>query len=138
MFPEVAKNYSSFTFTFHGGMLHDISHTFNRSSQYPSWRFLIGGRTNSRSIFVISHDVGMFHWRMLQPPAFRQNCTSLWSLCNLLIFHSYIGHLLFLILKETCSKPIKNGQKIPHLAGPLFHGGITICIFVFRFSGSHR
>ena len=102
------KNYFSFsfTFTFHGGMLHDSSQTFNQSSQYPSWRFLIGGRTNSRSIFVIFHDVGMFHWRGVQPPAFRQNCTSLWCLCNLLIIHR--------AQQETCSKPtIKCATKNP-------------------------
>ena len=37
-----------------------------------------------RSIFIISH-VGMFHWRMQHPLAFRENYTSLWCLCNLLI-----------------------------------------------------
>ena len=138
MFPKVSKNnfLFTFTFTFHGGMMHDISQTFNRSSQYPSWRFLIGGRTNSRSIFVISHDVGMFHWRMLQPPAFRQNCTSLWSLCNLLIIHSYIGHLLFLILKETCSKPIKKWTKNPPYGWsiiPWWYHHLYFCFQVFRF-----
>ena len=37
MFHEVSNNYSSYTF--HGGMLPDISPTFNQSSQPPSWRF---------------------------------------------------------------------------------------------------
>ena len=59
MFPEVSKNYFSFTFEFHVGMLHAISQTLNQSWQYLSWRFLIGGRAIFRSIFVIILDVGM-------------------------------------------------------------------------------
>ena len=75
---KVSKNDLSFTFTLYGGTLYDIHQTFNQSLRSATWRFPIGGWTNLKSILKIFHDVGMFHWRMLHPFAFRQNYTSLW------------------------------------------------------------
>ena len=58
---------------------HSINH---RDPLYGD--FQLEDKAKFRSIFETFH-VEMFHWRMRQPPAFRQNYTSLWCLCNQLI-----------------------------------------------------
>ena len=60
----------------------------------------------------------MFHWRIQQPPAFRQNYTSLWCLCNLFIidainerlydtFHGSLCMMGLWLKPATLDMPVK-------------------------------
>ena len=99
----------------YGGMT-SLKHSINRRDPLHG-DFQLEDKAKFRSIFETFH-VKMFHWRIQQPPAFRQNYTSLWCLCNLFIidainerlydtFHGSLCMMGLWLKPATLDMPVK-------------------------------